>query len=70
MTERRYGKYKLRGSTAGTVWGQSNDSRGSGWRSSVTEIELAVAALRSDAGDDRAAAVLPVFLLRPFARYR
>ena len=35
---------------------------------SVTEIELAIAALCSDAGDDRAAAVLPVCLLKPSAR--
>ena len=66
MTERRYGKYKLRGSTAGTVWGQSNDSRGSGWRSSVTEIELAVAALRSDA--EKTALLFCQSLLKPFAR--
>jgi hypothetical protein len=54
MTERRYSKFKLRGSTAGYGLGAIKRFL---WErlekhDSVTEIELAVAALRSDAGDD------------------
>ena len=70
MTKRQYGKYKLRGSPAGTVWGQDQTIPVERLEKHefITEIELAVAALRSDAGDDRAAAVLPVCLLKPFTR--
>jgi hypothetical protein len=66
MTERQYGgKYKLRcyrrdglGTIKRFLWElEKHDS--------ATEIELAVAALHS--GDDRSA-VLPVYLLKPFAR--
>jgi hypothetical protein len=68
MTERRYGKYtvQVKGLCRRDGLGTSNDSRGSGWRSSVTEIELAVAALRSDA--EKTALLFCQSLLKPFAR--